>query len=151
MTPAPCPRLPDPVFHENGDITIALPLPPQSISPNGRRGESKIAAIRKARAIKQYRGHAKLVMASALAAVESRDFAGYSLAFHFRTRHFRDDDNADASVKCYRDGICDALQVNDKDFRKLAISSHHHDPKCPRVEIRVVRGNVEVTHPESKP
>ena len=130
-------RMPEPVVHENGDITISLPIPPRSISPNGRRGESRIAAIQKGRIIKQHRQHAKLVMCSALAGVTARDFAGYSLTFHFRTRAFRDDDNADASVKCYRDGICDALQVDDKHFRKLALSRHEHDPKCPRVEVRV--------------
>lgn len=40
-------------------------------------------------------------------------FAGYSLAFFFGDRRRRDDDNAVAACKSYRDGIADALRIDD--------------------------------------
>ena len=62
-------------------------------------------------------------------------YAGYSLAFYFRTAAFRDDDNADASIKAYRDGIANALGMNDRDLRKCQLSTYQKDAECPRVEI----------------
>ena len=62
-------------------------------------------------------------------------FYGYSLAFHFRTSAHRDDDNADACCKSYRDGMAAALGINDRHFKKLALSTHATDPRCPRVEV----------------
>ena len=55
--------------------------------------------------------------------------------FFFKTSAFRDDDNADASVKAYRDGIAAALKMNDRDLRKCQLSTYAKDPLCPRVEI----------------
>lgn len=59
---------------------------------------------------------------------------GYSLAFHVGRMGF-DDDNADASVKAYRDGIADALRLDDRDLRKVALSTFQRDPSNPRLEI----------------
>lgn len=134
-------KLPPPVFHENGDITICLPIPPQAIGPNASRGQSRAAAIRKSRIVKLHKGLARLTLANALAldARGSRAFAGYSLAFFFRTAAYRDDDNADAACKAYRDGMAAALGIDDRGFRKLAISTHGKDATCPRVEILLHR------------
>lgn len=133
----PRPAMPPPVYHPDGRLTISLPIPPREISPNGRRGESRWAAIRKATVIKRHRQAAFLSTRSALAALPSppATWEGYSLAFYFPTAAMRDDDNADASCKAYRDGIADALRIDDQKLRKLALSTHHKDPACPRVEI----------------
>lgn len=62
---------------------------------------------------------------------------GYSLAHYFPTFRFRDEDNADGSCKAYRDGICDALGIDDQDFCKIALSTRAKDAKNPRVEITI--------------
>jgi crossover junction endodeoxyribonuclease RusA len=133
-------KLPAPVRHEDGSLTICLPMPPASISPNARRGESRGAAIAKSKVVKAYRTLAHLMFFNALLSLElgTAVFTGYKLAFFFRTRAFRDDDNADASCKAYRDGIAQALGMDDKVLRKCALSTHAHDPECPRVEITLV-------------
>ncbi len=62
---------------------------------------------------------------------------GYSLAFFFKTAAFRDDDNADGSCKAYRDGIAQALGIDDKTFKKIKLSTHAKDAANPRVEITI--------------
>ena len=133
-------KMPPPVRHEDGSLTICLPVPPASISPNARRGESRGAAICKSKVVKAYRSLAHLMFFNALLSLElgTTPFTGYRLAFYFRTRRFRDDDNADASCKAYRDGMADALRMDDCKLRKCALSTHAHDPECPRVEITLV-------------
>lgn len=128
--------MPGPAWHDDGTLTICLPMPSWRISPNGQRGQSKSAAIAKSRLIKKHRYHAFLALKSALAANVSQPvFHGYSLAFFFKTAAYRDDDNADASCKAYRDGMADALGVDDRTLRKCRLSTHAKDAACPRVEI----------------
>jgi hypothetical protein len=57
----------------------------------------------------------------------------YSLRYFWARTH-RDDDNAIASCKAALDGICDALQMDDRHlrFRQLI---HEKDRACPRLEI----------------
>lgn len=136
----PAAALPAPILHADGSLTICLPMPPASISPNARRGESRAAAIGKSKVVKAYRSLAQITLANALVAFDQGRPAitSYKLAFYFKTRAFRDDDNADASCKAYRDGLASALGMDDRTLRKCALSTHAHDPKCPRVEITLV-------------
>lgn len=134
--------LPGPIWHPDGSLTLCLPLPSQKVSPNARRGQSKSAAIMKSRAVKAHRYQAFLAARNAIAATGARimpEFIGYSLAFFFKTAAFRDDDNADASCKAYRDGIADAVGMNDRHLRKIKLSKHAKDAICPRVEITLHR------------
>lgn len=142
-------KMPPAVLHENGDITICLPIPIQAIGPNASRGQSRKAALRKSRAVREHKTLARLMMKDALVVlgVEKPLFSGYSLAFYFRTAAFRDDDNADASCKAYRDGIAAALGIDDRGFRKLALSTHAKDAACARVEIRIIFGNARAMTP----
>ena len=135
-------KMPPAVLHENGNITLCLPLPARSVSPNAQTGNSKIAAIRKSRATKMHKLLAKLELGNALLRfrIDTPSFIGYSLAFFFRTSAYRDDDNADASFKAYRDGLADALGVNDRNLKKLALSTHAKDATCPRVEVMMWKG-----------
>jgi len=128
------------VYRLNGELVLALPLPHRGISPNARRGESRWAAIRKSRMVKGHRLLAKVVTGNALIdhGIEAPDFAGYRVAFLWKTAAYRDDDNADASCKAYRDGIADALRMDDRKLRKLALSTHAKDSVCPRVEITLI-------------
>jgi crossover junction endodeoxyribonuclease RusA len=135
-------NLPKPKWLENGALVLCLPLPAQGISPNARRGESRGAAIMKSRAVKAHRYQAFLAAKNAIVAAGARimpEFAGYSLAFFFKTAAYRDDDNADGSCKAYRDGIADAVGMNDRHLRKLKLSTLSKDAICPRVEITLYR------------
>ena len=129
--------------HEDGRITLRLPIPSSICSPNARRGESRAAAIRKSKAIKAHRELSNLTCISALVGkgIVNPRFSGYSLAFFWKTKAYRDDDNADASCKAYRDGIASALEMDDRNLRKCALSTHSKDASRPRVEITL--------HPET--
>jgi hypothetical protein len=126
--------------HPDGYLTLCLPLPARAISPNARRGESRGAAIRKSRVVKSHRLLAKLCCGNARLRwhLEGQAYAGYCLAFFWKTAAFRDDDNADASCKAYRDGIAEALKMDDRQLRKLALSTHAKDAGNPRVEFTLI-------------
>lgn len=62
-------------------------------------------------------------------------FTGYSIAFHWPDKRRRDDDNAIASIKAYKDGIADALGMDDWNLRMTAIPTFSIDRSNPRVEI----------------
>ena len=61
-------------------------------------------------------------------------FTSYSLAFHFPQERTRDDDNAAASCKAYRDGIADALRIDDSTLRFQSLTASI-DLLKPRLEI----------------
>jgi hypothetical protein len=132
--PAPATLAPD------GSLTLTLPLPARAVSPNARRGESKGAAIRKSRAVKVHRFIAATILRNFINTHPHPlpPFTGYRLAFYFKTAAFRDDDNADASVKPYRDGLADVLQIDDRGLRKLALSTHAKDAQNPRLELTLI-------------
>lgn len=123
-------------------MKIVLPIPDRAVSPNATRGQSRWAAIVKSKAVKKHRAKAKLETRRALYATcghydgaDLPKFDGYSIAFYFKTAAYRDDDNAEASCKAYRDGIAEALGMNDRDLKKAALSTFDKDKNNPRVEI----------------
>lgn len=130
--------MPEPVHHACGSITLSLPYPPTAISPNAARGQSRWAAMRKGQEVK---AHRKLAQSAMLRAIEeshfSAEFVGYSLDHFTPTIRPKDDDNADGSCKSYRDGIADALGMDDRQLKKVALSSTQKDRDCPRAEIKI--------------
>ena len=111
-------------------MTITLPLPSKKLSPNARlswKGRSRLTR------------HARRVAyLHALAAIASNGrpkFTRYRLRFYFPDRRRRDDDNASASCKAYRDGIADALQIDDHSLRQSAAPEMLHDATNPRLEF----------------
>lgn len=122
-------------------MTIVLPIPDARISPNASRGQSRRAAMGKARLVKRHRLRAKLLTLQLLgtqyhaAGRPVPAFTGYSLAHWFKTANFRDDDNADGACKAYRDGIAEALGIDDRQLRKVRLSTFAKDALNPRVEI----------------
>ncbi len=123
---------------ESGNLVLVLPVPDRNISPNARRGESRWAAIKKSKIIKAHRELAKLTMTNAVTQFcDGRvpTISGYKLSHFFKTAAHRDDDNADGACKAYRDGIAEALGVDDKVFRKQSLSSIGKCAIFPRVEV----------------
>ncbi len=137
------PRIHTPTFtwnpegHPVGTLILTLPLPGRRVSPNATRGQSKKAAVIKSRHIKNHRTRARLITLAAIGDKIGVTFHGYTLHFHWPTAAYRDDDNADASFKSYRDGIAQALNIDDRHLRRLHLSTHQKDPTNPRLEIHL--------------
>lgn len=111
-------------------MTITLPIPVKSLCPNGRAHWRT-----KATATKAHRALAKVRTLEALGGQPAPRFTGYSLTFYFKNVRGRDDDNATASCKAYRDGIADALGVDDNTLRLLGEPIMELDRQHPRVEV----------------
>tara|TARA_R110000850_G_scaffold264606_1_gene393766 strand:+ start:14752 stop:15159 length:408 start_codon:yes stop_codon:yes gene_type:complete len=104
-------------------LEIFLPWPQRALSPNSRGHWAK-----KAKAAEMYRYHCKL---TALQAIRDgnwdvqplRDLVNAGgeihvfIDFYPPNRRARDDDNIVASFKSGRDGVADALGIDDRHFR----------------------------------
>lgn len=94
-------------------LVIELPWPDRKLSPNARPNR-----FDKARATKKARAEARMVMSS-----HARELEGLTGALSFQAmfnppvRRNHDDDNLMASIKAYRDGIADALGIDDNIFQ----------------------------------
>lgn len=115
-------------------IKITLPLPPRTLSPNGRCHWAT-----KARAVKKYRSDAKVAALAAMneAGVNPPNWnaAKASVTFYKRTAHKGDSDNLTASLKAGFDGIADAgVIANDAGLMPMP-PTVSKDAANPRVEI----------------
>lgn len=91
---------------------IELPWPPKELSPNARVHWSV-----RARATKAFREQAYwLAKASSLPRVAFDGPIAFRVEFQPPDKRHRDDDNIIAAFKSARDGIADALGVNDRRF-----------------------------------
>jgi crossover junction endodeoxyribonuclease RusA len=113
-------------------MTVTLPLPPKSLSPNAR-----ISWRSRHRLTKHARTVAKLHTLSALHGNQPPAFHHYSLTFYFPDNRRRDDDNASASCKAYRDGIADALHIDDSTLSLCRAPLMLVDRDNPRVEFHL--------------
>ncbi len=93
-------------------IELTLPWPPKGISPNSRTHWRKKAPITKA----YKRACWALTLQSGMVAPACEKIALW-LDFYPPDRRQRDDDNMIASFKAGRDGIAQALGIDDKRFR----------------------------------
>lgn len=92
-------------------IELRLPWPPKELSPNARVHWSK-----RSKAAAAYRREcAWLVRAAGIKAPDSERIALW-IDFFPPDKRQRDDDNLLAAFKAGRDGIADALDINDKRF-----------------------------------
>jgi len=126
-------------------MKITLPIPDREVSPNASRGQSRWAAIKKSKVVKDHRERAKIATMVTIDPQHCTAPLGYSLAHFFPTMAFRDEDNADGACKAYRDGICDAFGMSDKNFCKMKLSTREKDAKNPRVEITIYFTEQETT------
>ena len=121
---------------------VALPWPSRALNPNSRGHWSK-----KARAAEMYRYTCKVMTREALQkakydllplqdVVEGGDQVHVQLDFYPPNRRARDDDNIIAAFKSGRDGLADALGIDDCHFRIHPFL--HRDQVVPGGEIRVV-------------
>jgi len=96
------------------EIRLSLPWPDRALSPNGRPSHWGVEHRAKAKAF-------ALAHRTTLAALGTSRKPGWAAAaihweFHPKTANKVDDDNAEGSCKAYRDGIADALGMDDANF-----------------------------------
>ena len=114
-------------------MKISLSLPHADISPNSRK-HWRAKAVK----TKEHRARAKSMASFTLGYVHGDNppiFYTYSLAFFLPDKRKRDDDNLAASCKAYRDGIADALGIDDHNLRMDSAPTMQLDREDPRVEI----------------
>jgi crossover junction endodeoxyribonuclease RusA len=121
-------------------MTITLPIPDKKLWPNNTVGTMG-QRMAKSTATRKARHHAYLatyeeIRKGRLSGMPS--MKGYTLAFFYKDARRRDDDNAQASCKAYRDGIADALGVDDNTLRLAALPTFSIDRENPRVEITLI-------------
>lgn len=95
-----------------GEVRLVLPWPDRLLSPNARAHH-----FARSRAAK---GARKTAWGLTLAALKGWTPPWQAVAlhweFHPKTANRPDDDNAESSCKAYRDGIADALGIDDAKF-----------------------------------
>ena len=115
-------------------ITIILPLPDESLSPNAR-----VHWMKKAKAAKLYRWEAQCKIVAKSPRRLMWEKASYKAAFYFKDARRRDADNAIASLKSALDGVADAgLVINDSGLWPER-PEFRTDKENPRVEITFTR------------
>jgi crossover junction endodeoxyribonuclease RusA len=117
-------------------MLITLPWPDKGLSPNARlhwapKAKLKAAARADAHILTRARMVASL---TATAAIISPDKIPMTITFYPPDKRLRDDDNMVGSFKSYRDGIADALGVDDRRFKP---HYYFEDAEKPgRIEVR---------------
>ncbi len=121
-------------------ITITLPLPPESLSPNCSVG-SLGGRLKKASDSKKYRLLTALLVMQEQVETAPWDTVEVKAIFHHATNRRRDQDNAIASLKAAYDGIVDSGLVPDDDWRHMVRMQpeFHIDKQQPRVTIEIRR------------
>lgn len=112
-------------------LTFCVPWPPAALSPNAR-----VHALKRHSVGKAYRRQCWALAMEAGAALhraeaKAADAIALRLDFHPATRRGRDDDNFTAAFKAGRDGIADALAIDDSRFRVVPVM-HGFDPAIPQ-------------------
>lgn len=120
-------------------MIVSLPWPDNRLSPNARTHWAVLAKVKKiARADANTLATIAVPLKDkrAIAAIEGR--IPIEIRFYPPDARHRDDDNAVASFKAARDGLADALGVDD---RRFLPTYYFMDPEKPgRVEV-VIPGN----------
>lgn len=119
-------------------LVVTVPLPSRLLSPNARPHWAA-----KARAVKTARAQAAWVARQAIHAnrhiahLFPARRAAVEYVFHWPDRRRRDDDNAVAACKAYRDGLVDGGALVDDSGVTLLPARFEVDKDQPRLEIRV--------------
>ncbi|MCR4304952.1 MAG: hypothetical protein NUV63_12150 [Gallionella sp.] len=93
-------------------VTAQFDWPPKALSPNARCHWAK-----KAKAVKGYRKDCHILALMQKLAVDWEGDIHLHMAFSPPDNRRRDDDNMLASCKALRDGLADALEIDDSRFR----------------------------------
>lgn len=99
-------------------MTITLPWPDKRLSPNARQHWAQLAKVKAdARTEAAWTVKAQMPLQARRTVAEGEGRIPLRIAFYPPDNRRRDDDNMVGSFKAYRDGIADALGVDDRRFR----------------------------------
>lgn len=114
-------------------MNVTLPWPPKDLSPNAR-----IHWSRRSKAAKAYRRACHvLTLEAGIRGVDWEGDIHLWIDFYPPDRRHRDDDNMVAAFKAGRDGMADAMGLDDKRFR---IHPYVKDEIGGMVKIRITPG-----------
>jgi crossover junction endodeoxyribonuclease RusA len=114
-------------------MNVTLPWPPKDLSPN-----SRIHWSRRSKAAKAYRRACHvLTLEAGIRGVDWEGDIHLWIDFYPPDRRHRDDDNMVAAFKAGRDGMADAMGLDDKRFR---IHPFVKDEIGGMVKIRITPG-----------
>ena len=116
-------------------VIITLPWPDKRLSPNARvHWRAKVGPKQSARIRSGWSAVAAKGFYSAKDALKAGDGPiPIEVRFYPPDRRHRDDDNMIGSFKSHRDGIADALEVDDRRFRPVYIFAEPEKPG--RIEV----------------
>lgn len=112
MCRSPSRKPPDHVRQEASNTRVTLAWPPKQLSPNARCHWAV-----KNKAIKLYRDDCTWLTKAAGLRVDWDGIIHAWITFYPPDRRHRDDDNMIAAFKSGRDGVADALGIDDKRIR----------------------------------
>lgn len=98
---------------------LILPFPPKELSPNKRLHWAQLSNAKKS-----YRAQCYYLARHLHGFYEKDAKLGISLIFFPPDKRHRDDDNMEAAFKAGRDGVAEALGVNDRFFSVTRKVSH---------------------------
>ena len=104
---------------------LTLPWPPAALNPNQARKHHWSV---RSKAAKKYRADCAWLAKAAQLRVPAEGCINVRLEFYPPDRRIRDDDNLIAAFKAGRDGVADALGVDDKRFRMGATEIREKRP-----------------------
>jgi Holliday junction resolvase RusA-like endonuclease len=116
-------------------MILELPFPPKELSQNAR-----IHHYARARAVKAYRQECMVLARTANLKIDWAGDIHLWIDFYRPNRHHYDDDGLSGRFKAGRDGIADALGVDDNRFRQ---HPYLKDEVCKggKVVVRFSQGN----------
>ena len=118
------------------NLTIVLPWPDKRLSPNARtHWAAKAKVTRDARYNAKYLTLNAIGVAGTFPAPRPDAKLNVSFTFHPKDKRRRDIDNLISATKAHRDGIADALNVNDSMFRLTAELGEPMKQACVRVVV----------------
>lgn len=117
---------------------VILPWPDKALSPNAR-----IHWAQRAKAVKAYRQACWALTKEAGLTIDWEGYIYLWLTFYPPDRRARDDDNLIASFKGGRDGMAQALGVDDKRFRLYPWVADHSEDMRGMVRAKLSQGPTE--------
>lgn len=116
-------------------MIVTLPWPDKRLSPNARQHWGALATAKKqARIAANWQAIADLSLQARQDIAEGAGRIAMQVTFYPPDNRRRDDDNMVAAFKASRDGLADALLIDDRRFRPHYIFADAEKPG--RIEVR---------------
>lgn len=104
-------------------IKVVLPYPPKQLNPN-----QKMHWAAKAKVASRYKEACKILTRTALGAMRFDKMPKMAVEFYPPDYRIRDDDNAIAAFKSGRDGVAEAMGVDDRHWKAKPEFCQPHPP-----------------------